>query len=182
MGFIFYAGSPRYVGENFVMPEISAATKRVGVFVNPETAVILQKVRDHKLDFVQLHGTETPEQCIELKKEGVHIIKVFSVDDHMDFKITEKYRDLVDYFLFDTKGRLYGGNAQPFNWNVLSHYDQTTPFFLSGGIASEHVEKIRQLSLPALQVIDINSGVEIRPAFKDVNKIKAMKALLNPKL
>jgi phosphoribosylanthranilate isomerase len=181
MGFIFYAASPRYVGEDFVMPDIPPATKRVGVFVNADDAVIRQKVRDYKLDFVQLHGAESPDQCARLKKENVGVIKVFSVDDEIDFKITEKYRGLVDYFLFDTKGKFPGGNAQTFNWDVLSRYDQKTPFFLSGGIRPEHVAEIRKLRLPALQIIDINSGVELRPAFKDINKIKAMKALLTSK-
>ena len=178
MGFIFYPASPRYVGDDFMMPEIPPATKRVGVFVNADTSFILQKVGVYQLDFVQLHGAESPDQCRELKNEGVGVIKVVSVDDETDFKITEKYAHLVDYFLFDTKGKLYGGNAQTFNWNVLSRYHQKVPFFLSGGITPDHIGKIRRLALPALEVIDVNSGVEVRPAFKDVNKIKAMKVLL----
>jgi phosphoribosylanthranilate isomerase len=182
MGFIFYAASPRYVGDDFTVPEISSATKRVGVFVNAETDVMLRKVLDNKLDYIQLHGTESPEQCRELKNEGIRVIKVFSVDDRMDFEITEAYQNVVDYFLFDTKGKFYGGNARTFDWNMLSRYNQKIPFFLSGGISPEHIKKIRRLNLPALEVIDINSGVEVRPAFKDVSKIKAMKAELNSKL
>jgi phosphoribosylanthranilate isomerase len=181
MGFIFYPASPRYVGEDFVVPEISSDTLRVGVFVNAGTEDILLKTRNNALDFVQLHGEESPAQCLELKKSGVGIIKVFSVDDEMDFRVTENYKDVVDFFLFDTKGKHYGGNARTFNWEVLSRYDQTIPFFLSGGITPNHVESIRKLELPFLQVIDVNSGVEISPALKDINKISAMKALLNPK-
>lgn len=182
MGFIFYRPSPRYVGDDFKMPDIlSPATRRVGVFVNEVNSVIEQKVKEHNLDYVQLHGDETPEQCRELKNLGIGVIKVFSVDDNMDFSVTQKYRDAVDYFLFDTKGKYFGGNAVRFNWELLSRYDQRIPFFLSGGISPEHIEEIQRLGNINLVAIDVNSGVEISPAFKDVKKIQAIKTILNIK-
>jgi len=183
MGFIFYAHSPRYVGDDFRIPEsLPPSTKRVGVFVNESTKVILKKVKDHLLDFVQLHGEETAEQCLELKKHNIGVIKVFSVDDQTDFSSTRDYQDSVDYFLFDTKGKLYGGNARRFNWSVLARYDQKIPFFLSGGITPEHIEEINKLMNLNLMAIDVNSGVEMSPAVKDVNKIKAIRETLNIKI
>ena len=182
MGFIFYEGTPRFVGEDFILPEnIPPATKKVGVFVNASTEAILKKVRNHQLDLVQLHGNETAEQCKELKDQGVNIIKVFSVDDDTDFNVTKEFEKTVDYFLFDTKGKYFGGNAKRFNWKVLSRYDQRIPFFLSGGITPGHVEEVKGLTGLNLLAIDVNSGVEISPACKDVNKIKAIKAILNTK-
>lgn len=181
LGFIFYPPSPRYVGEDFKMPTLPADIRRVGVFVNEANAVILQMVRDHSLDFVQLHGHESVDQCRELKAKGVGVIKVFSVDDEMDFEITHGYRDTVDYFLFDTKGNLYGGNAMRFNWDVLARYDLNVPFFLSGGIAPEHVSDIKRLENINLVAIDVNSGVEVRPGLKDPRRIEAIKLKLNDK-
>ena len=182
MGFIFYPPSPRYVGDDFKMPDsVSSTTRRVGVFVNEMTSVIIQKVKEHGLDYVQLHGNESAAQCLELKNHGIGVIKVFSVDDEMDFTVTRAYRNAVDYFLFDTKGKYFGGNATRFNWNVLSRYDQEVPFFLSGGISTEHIEEIKNLRDINLAAIDVNSGVEIRPAFKDVNKIESIKEILNIK-
>lgn len=182
MGFIFYRPSPRYVGDDFKMPEIlSPATRLVGVFVNEVNSVIERKVKEHNLDYVQLHGDETPEQCRELKNLGIGVIKVFPVDDNMDFSVTQKYCDAVDYFLFDTKGKYFGGNAVRFNWELLSRYDQRVPFFISGGITPEHIEEIQRLGNMNLVAIDVNSGVEISPAFKDVKKIQAIKAILNIK-
>src|SRR3989337_2476108 len=106
MAFIFYAGSPRYVGNDFKIPEnFPASTKRVGVFVNETNEAILEKVNEHALDFVQLHGRESVQQCRELKSHQVGIIKVFSVDDSMDFEATKSYAGVVDYFLFDKKGK-----------------------------------------------------------------------------
>ena len=182
MGFIFYAPLPRYVGDDFRMPgNLPAQTNRVGVFVNQSDALILQKIEESKLDFVQLHGEESAQQCHDIKKHGVGVIKVFSVDDDMNFQITEEYAQVADYFLFDTKGIHYGGNAKTFNWDVLSRYDQKVPFFLSGGITLEHITRIKQLKGLNLAAIDVNGGVEVRPAFKDVNKIKAIQAILNSK-
>lgn len=183
MGFIFYDKTPRYVGDDFFIPEeFPAATKRVGVFVNESSEGIVRKVEAFKLDMVQLHGHEPVSQCGELKDQGVDVIKVFSVDDDMDFKVTEAYGSVVDYFLFDTKGKFFGGNAQAFDWNVLTRYDQKVPFFLSGGITPENVERIGALNAFNIRAIDVNSGVELRPGLKDVEKIKAIKSILNSKL
>ena len=182
MGFIFYRDTPRFVGDDFILPrKMPSSTKRVGVFVNDSTESIMNKVNRYELDFVQLHGAETPEQCRELREEGVGVIKVFSVDDHTDFDLTAPYRHVVDYFLFDTKGKRYGGNATRFSWDVLSKYDQSVPFFLSGGITPENVSEISMLRNYNLFAIDINSGVEVRPALKDADKIRAIKKVITTK-
>ncbi|HET9486955.1 MAG TPA: phosphoribosylanthranilate isomerase [Chryseosolibacter sp.] len=179
MGFIFYDKTPRYVGDDFIFPEgFPSTTKRVGVFVNSSSQAILSKVGEFKLDFVQLHGHETVGQCRELRQQGLKVIKAFSVDENMDFTVTKPYKDAVDYILFDTKGKFYGGNARTFDWSVLARYDQAVPFFLSGGITPENVGAIKELKGLNIRAIDVNSGVERRPAFKDVEKIKAIKAIL----
>ena len=182
MGFIFYHKTPRYVGDDFSIPhDFPGATQRVGVFVNESVKLILEKVAAYKLDFVQLHGHESVAQCRELKDHGVGIIKVFSIDDTMDFRATKAYSSDVDYLLFDTKGKFFGGNAEAFDWRVLARYDQKVPFFLSGGITPENVEGIRELTSFNIEAIDVNSGVESRPALKDVAKIRAIKSILNHK-
>lgn len=181
MGFIFYPRSPRYVGNEFKIPEdFPKTTRRVGVFVNERNKLILEKVHACRLDFVQLHGNETAAQCRELKGLGVGIIKAFSVDDDMDFQSIKEYEDTVDYFLFDSKGKFYGGNAKTFDWTVLRRYDQAIPFFLSGGITPGHIQEIKNLDFNLI-AIDVNSGVEIEPGFKDVKKIKAIQTILNKK-
>lgn len=178
MGFIFYAPSPRYVGEDFTV-EFSPTTKRVGVFVNETTEAMVKKVHALKLDYLQLHGQETVKQCEDLKTQGIKIIKVFSVDDEFDFSKTTPYKPVVDFFLFDTKGKYYGGNAVAFNWNILKQYDQQVPFFLSGGIAPANAEEIKKMGAMNMHAVDLNSGVELAPALKDVNKIIEIKKILN---
>ncbi len=133
-----------------------------------------QRASSLKLDFAQLHGNETPEQCDELKATRLGVIKVFSLDDHFNFDVTKPYRDVVDYFLFDTKGKYYGGNAKAFNWENLRRYDQEVPFFLSGGLSPDNVNTLGNIQKMNLHALDLNSGVEISPGIKDLEKIKTV--------
>ena len=178
LGFIFYPKSPRFVGESFDIPgNLPASIKRVGVFVNEANAIILAKSPSLKLDFAQLHGSESPAQCDELKATGLGVIKVFSLDDDFNFDVTKAYREVVDYFLFDTKGKYYGGNAKAFNWETLRQYDQEVPFFLSGGLSPDNVNTLGDIQKMNLHALDLNSGVEISPGLKDIEKIKTVMTL-----
>lgn len=178
IGFIFYEHSPRYVGENFSMPLLPSSTKRVGVFVNESADVIARMVDRFSLDLVQLHGNEAPEVCAVLKKSNVGVIKVFSVGEAMDFKVTAPYHGVADYFLFDTKGKYFGGNGSAFNWDLLQGYDQVTPFFLSGGLTPENISDLKGGSELNIYALDFNSGVEISAGLKDIRKIREVKQSL----
>ncbi len=177
MGFIFYKPSPRYVGHNFVMPELPKEIKKVGVFVNEEIAVISKLVYDHKLDYVQLHGRESVEDCRSLKQLGIGVIKVFSIDSTFDFDSTIPYETIVDFFLFDTKGKFHGGNAVPFDWNLLEGYNQKIPFFLGGGLTIQNIAEVKSLSRMNLYGIDVNSGVEDSPGNKSISRIQAVQKI-----
>jgi phosphoribosylanthranilate isomerase len=180
MGLIFYPQSPRYVGKHFALPaSLPAEIERVGVFVNETTTRMRSIAERHRLGFVQLHGNETAGQCMELRHAGLKVIKVFSVDETMDFRTTRAYADGCDYFLFDTKGKYFGGNARSFDWNILDRYDQQLPFFLSGGLSMSNVPEIGKLEGMNLHAIDINSGVESAPALKDIGKIREVKKLMD---
>lgn len=173
MGFIFYESSPRYVGKDFQVPvNLPPAIKKVGVFVNETIEKMMDLVMQHKLDLVQLHGEEAPSTCQRLKEAGVGVIKVFSVDGNFSFDVVVPYESVVDYFLFDTKGKWPGGNGVPFDWQTLKSYKGTVPYFLSGGINAANISQISQLQDSRLMAIDINSGVEDRPGWKDMNKLK----------
>ena len=180
LGFIFYEQSPRYVGKSFSIPtNLPASISKVGVFVNEKSETIQLLVKRYQLDFVQLHGQELPADCERLKQFGVKIIKAFSVDSNFDFNSTMPYESMVDYFLFDTKGKKYGGNAVAFDWSLLNQYHQRIPFFLSGGLNPENIKTITTLSTMNLHALDINSGVEISPGIKDVVMIQS---ILNSKI
>ena len=178
MGFIFYDKSPRYVTEDFTLPRIDSGIRKVGVFVNEGTELILRKVEQYKLDFVQLHGTESVEQCAEVSQK-VDVIKAFSIDETFDFDALKPFENHVTYFLFDTKGRYFGGNAKTFDWNLLKKYNQQVPFFLSGGITPENVSNVDGLRNLNIHAIDVNSGVEDAPGIKNSTKIKMIKSVLH---
>lgn len=174
MGLIFYHGSPRditNVSEYAKGFHIPVPFRKVGVFVDSTPEEILKKKVLYKLDYVQLHGNESPDFCHTLQKRGISLIKAFPIASREDLLQTSAYEGYVDYFLFDTKCPGYGGSGQLFDWSILSYYSGTTPFLLSGGINPGSVKEIQQLNHPQLAGIDINSGFEIEPGIKDVNKI-----------
>lgn len=173
MGFIFYPSSPRYVGESFRLTDsFSPEITPVGVFVNETTEIIKTVASQVGLKMIQLHGRESADQCRELKSEGYQVVKVFSVDNNFDFMMTKPYKKAVNYFLFDTKGKYFGGNSETFDWDLLKRYDQHIPFFLSGGLSPENVDKVSKLKGMNVHALDINSGVEVSPGIKDYNKVK----------
>ena len=182
IGLIFYEKSPRFLEEkdidlNYLKGPIqrfentNEYIRKVGVFVDAESSYILSKVEEYNLDYVQLHGNENIFYCEKLKKAGLKIIKAFSVDKHFSFTNTEAYQYYCDYFLFDTKGENPGGNGLAFDWSILDNYKGDTPFFLSGGINPKMDEQIKSFHHPKLFGVDLNSGFEIEPGFKDIDLV-----------
>ena len=181
IGFIFYEPSPRNVDQNFT-PHFPENIKKIGVFVNASEAFIAEKATAFRLDYIQLHGNESPEFCRKLSKKGYRIIKAFSIFERFEFSILNHYETYCDYFLFDTRGKLPGGNGEVFNWNLLKKYEGSTPFFLSGGIDLPHIKRIADLQNhhPQLVGVDVNSRFEISPAIKDISKIAQLLEALQP--
>ena len=175
LGFIFYSGSARYVGDD-VGESLEAirrcAKSKVGVFVNETLDNISDKAGLYKLDYLQLHGSESPELCGKLRQCGYSIIKAFSIVSADDFKSTGDYSNCCDYFLFDTKCSGYGGSGQRFDWSLLDEYKGSVPFLLSGGLTPDCCDDLTRLSHAKFAGIDLNSGFEISPAMKDVGKLK----------
>ncbi|MDF1516662.1 MAG: phosphoribosylanthranilate isomerase [Lutibacter sp.] len=177
IGFIFYDKSKRFVVD-FPKIDIPSSTKKVGVFVNGSIDEIIEKANKHNLDFVQLHGNETPEFCSALSANNIKIIKAFSVDENFDFSAIKLFERHVSLFLFDTKGNNYGGNGIKFNWELLQNYTGKTPFLLSGGISKNDSAEIMKFKHPAFLGIDINSGFELEPGLKNIKEIKEFKSLI----
>lgn len=171
LGFIFFEKSARCAA-GFPAPLLPKTTQGVGVFVNENTEIIIENCKTYGLSCVQLHGKETPEQAAELKTEGFTVIKVFSVGVDFDFSQLEPYEQVVDFFLFDTKGKLPGGNGTTFDWSLLKEYPSQKPYFLSGGIGPEHVKIIQQITDDKLYAVDVNSCFEIEPGLKNPERVK----------
>ncbi len=179
VGMIFYDGSSRHIeadetaAENLRLLKISDfGIKKVGVFVNATKDTILQKVKSYNLNYVQLHGQETPEDCQVLQQSNLSIIKAFALDEHFDFERLNEYAPYCDYFLFDTKGKLPGGNGVTFNWGLLDKYKLDVPFLLSGGIGLDQLTALKTFTHPQLIGIDLNSQFETSPGIKNIEKLK----------
>lgn len=171
MGFIFWAPSSRYVSEKPTF--LPTRQKRVGVFVDAHIEEVKSKADEYALDLIQLHGSESPAFCEWLKANSrQQLIKAFNIATQEDLEQTRPYEGLVDYFLFDTKAKMVGGNGTQFDWSVLSAYQGNTPFLLSGGIGPDDAEKVRNFHHPQLAGIDLNSRFELSPALKDIEKLK----------
>ena len=168
IGMIFWPRSKRFVAE--VPSYLPEHLKKVGVFVDSTLDDILQHISDYQLDIIQLHGQESPDFAKALKPHT--IIKAFNIEKADDLLQTEKYEGIADYFLFDTKGKMVGGNGQKFDWSVLTAYQGKTPFLLSGGIGPEDAESVRSFHHPRCIGIDLNSRFESEPGFKDINQLK----------
>ena len=179
VGFVFYINSPRFAGKN--TPALPDGIKKTGVFVNSHVEFIKKTIKNHSLQSVQLHGDETPDFCRLIKSLGVEVIKAINIIDNYDFKKLLPYQKFCNYFLFDTKGKLPGGNGYAFDWEILKDYTLNTPFFLSGGIGPEHISKIKKLlktNLP-IYAIDINSKFETKPGLKKIEIIEDFKNKIN---
>jgi phosphoribosylanthranilate isomerase len=173
MGFIFWHKSSRNVSE---MPSyLPTRQKRVGVFVDADIKEVTEKAKEYALDLIQLHGKETPDYIQRLRSlcplrgdRATAIIKALNIADAEDLAQTAQYEGIVDYFLFDTKSKLVGGNGTQFDWSVLHAYQGDTPFILSGGIGPDDAEKVKNFQHPMCAGIDLNSRFETAPALKDI--------------
>ncbi|WP_431608945.1 phosphoribosylanthranilate isomerase [Chryseobacterium sp. 'Rf worker isolate 10'] len=187
LGFIFYEKSPRYVLNHLSLEEIYAINHqgKVGVFVNEETDFILKIVQQAKLNLVQLHGDESDDFIIELRQKlnpEVGIIKAIRVGNN-DYDNKEKIAQTlssnlqpVNYYLFDTDSKAFGGTGKQFDWNILNEIEIPLPYFLSGGISEENIGNMEALKQRPF-ALDINSKFEKEPGNKNINKIKEFKIL-----
>ena len=185
IGFIFYEESARHFDAHRI-PEISNIIKKTGVFVDSGLDFVVEKISKHNLKAVQLHGKESPEYCKQLLGKNIEIIKVFSIKNEFDFSVLKPYDGIVDYFLFDTKGKLPGGNGYVFDWTILNNYPSTTPFFLSGGIGLSQIEDINKFQKSEASkycyALDVNSKFEIEPGLKNIEDLKKFKNNLTSRI
>ena len=195
MGFIFYAKSPRYVKSinthagiipNMANSKVKDSTetgtrlpKKVGVFVNEMPQMVITHAYNYELDYLQLHGDESPVYIDNLKRTlvpdilpDVKIIKALSIREADDVKRWRQYEGHADMLLFDTRCEGYGGSGEQFPWAVLNDYDGNIPFLLSGGIGPDDAERIKAFHHPMCIGIDLNSKFESEPGVKNVEMLR----------
>ncbi|QNL48929.1 phosphoribosylanthranilate isomerase [Olivibacter sp. SDN3] len=176
LGFIFYDKSPRYVGDlSQMFIKNLTNIKKVGVFVNDTLPNIQRSVSAYGLDVIQLHGNEHPAFVDKVKTStGVLTIKAFGIAPGFNWSELDAYKDNVDYFLFDTRDKAYGGTGLRFDWNLLNGYTLDKPYFLSGGISEKNIADVYKLKDQRLFAVDVNSRFELSPGIKDVKLLQSV--------
>ena len=168
IGNIFYDKSPRNLSSI-----IHTSVTKVGVFVKESLVAIKEKIVEHNLTVIQLHGGESNDFCKAVKDLGVEVWKVFSIGD--DFE-TSKLKEFpyADKFLLDTKSKEYGGAGRKFDWALLNEIDKKTPkqYFLAGGICPNDAKEIKELKLENIFGLDLNSRFESSPGVKNIEELK----------
>ena len=173
-GMIFYDQSKRFAGdklkdESTTVKALSIA--KVGVFVNADIEQVKTLIAEYGLTAVQLHGDETDEYCLDLMDKA-KVIKVFRIADQQDInELVKPFEEVCDYYLFDTNIETYGGSGLQFNWQMIEKAVINKPFFLSGGIGIEDVEKIKAFKHPYFYGVDVNSRLELSPGIKDMQVV-----------
>lgn len=200
MGFVFIPDSPRYVqmisSHAGIIPdyseqklaegmqtnrsdEVCHRIKRVGVFANDMPQNIVTRVYNYDLDYVQLNGSESPIMIDNLLRTicpdirpTLQIIKKIEINGIEDLEVCEAYKEVVDLFLFDIK-REASEQATLEKINaILSAYNGSIPFLLSGGIGFFNASLLQSLHHPQLQGINVNEEFETQPGVKDVEKLR----------
>ena len=185
LGFIFYEKSPRYVLHHLSLKEIAEIPHfgKVGVFVNESIKAIVEITTESQLDIIQLHGNENEKFILQLKQilgNNIKIIKVIRIGnqsfDELQKTINQQPSS-VNYLLFDTDSKTFGGTGKTFDWQILNEIEISKPYFLSGGISLENIHQLSTINHQPL-ALDINSKFETEPGIKNLEKIKTFKSLL----
>ncbi|MGB8227289.1 MAG: phosphoribosylanthranilate isomerase [Sedimentisphaerales bacterium] len=175
LGFNFYPQSPRYIEPQEaekIIAKLPASLDMVGLFVNADADTIRKIAGDLMLDWVQLHGDESPQFCALLDNMSAQIIKAIRVKDGKDIDYVKNFA--TDALLLDAYNpSLYGGTGQRFDWSTLP---ELTGYllgktFLAGGINPENVAEALGLGFYG---IDVCSGIEDSPRKKNHIKMEEL--------
>lgn len=172
LGFIFYPHSPRNVAPDAargIIARLPLFVLSVGVFVDEEAGTVQELAASVGLDWVQLHGNESPQYCRGL---GRRVIKAFRIQDAASLAPLADYQDAAQAFLLDTyrAGRI-GGTGEAFDWSVAHQAQKYGPIILAGGLTAKNVAHAINIAQP--QAVDVASGVEVAPGKKDPEKLRA---------
>ncbi|MGZ5907798.1 MAG: phosphoribosylanthranilate isomerase [Reyranella sp.] len=178
VGFVTYPRSPRHVASNDVLKALGARVAkgviRTGLFVDPDDALLDERLATGAIDLLQLHGAETPERVAAIKaRTGKPVMKVIKVAQASDVERgIAVYASVADRLMFDTaEGALPGGNAKAFDWTFLSGRTVPLPWILAGGLTSDNVAGAVRVT--GARAVDVSSGVESSRGVKSIDLIRA---------
>ncbi|MEQ9813235.1 MAG: phosphoribosylanthranilate isomerase [Azospirillaceae bacterium] len=183
VGFVFYPPSPRSLDPVLAAQlarRLPTGMRSVGLFVEPDDALLDRVLSTVPLDLIQLHGQEMPGRVAEIRDGlSLPVMKAVKIAERADLDAAVDYVPVADILLFDAKpprnvAALPGGNGLAFDWSLLAGRRWPKPWMLSGGLDAGNVaEAIARTGAPA---VDVSSGVEDRPGHKDPARVTAFLA------
>jgi phosphoribosylanthranilate isomerase len=177
VGFVTYPKSPRHISTDILKAlgaRVPKSVGRVGLFVDPDDALLDERLATGAIDMLQLHGSETPARVAELKarfgKPAMKVIKVAKAGDVEQG--VAAYASVADRLMFEpADGILPGGNGKPFDWTILSGRKVPAPWILAGGLTPDNVAEAVRVT--GARAVDVSSGVESSRGVKSIELIRA---------
>jgi phosphoribosylanthranilate isomerase len=177
VGFVTFPKSPRHISTETMRvlgALVPKTVTRVGLFVDPDDALLDEKLATGALDLLQLHGSETPERLAAIRRRtGKPVMKAIKVGSPADIEQgIEAYAGVADRLMFEApEGMLPGGNGKPFDWTFLAGRRVPLPWFLAGGLNADNVAEAVRVT--GTLGVDVSSGVESSRGVKSVDLIRA---------
>ena len=177
VGFVTFPKSPRHISTETMRAlgaRVPKSVTRVGLFVDPDDALLDEKLATGAIDLLQLHGSETPERVAAIKaRTGRAVMKVIKVAAAGDVERgIAAYSSIADRLMFDAaEGTLPGGNAKVFDWTTLSGRSVPVPWMLAGGLTPANVAEAVRVT--HARAVDVSSGVESARGVKSIDLIRA---------
>jgi phosphoribosylanthranilate isomerase len=173
IGLVFFPPSPRNIAPpaaKVLADKARGRAKIVALMVDPDDALLESVMQSANPDVLQLHGHESPERVREIHRRwGRPVMKAIPVEKAEDAEAALAYQGVADLILFDARAPVEstrpGGNGAPFDWRALVGVKDRVSFMLSGGLTPDNVADAIRISGAA--VVDVSSGVEVRPGEKD---------------
>jgi phosphoribosylanthranilate isomerase len=178
VGFVFFPPSPRHLDfarAAQLAARVPSHVRRVGVFVDPDDALIEQAVASGTVDAVQLHKTAAPRVAAIRARSGLESWAAVAVKTRADLDAARGFVGAADRILYDAKtpddAKLPGGMGLRFDWSLLDGFRHPLPWALSGGLDPANVGEA--IARTGAELVDVSSGVESAPGVKDMDKIGA---------
>ncbi len=178
VGFVLVEKSKRFINLKkleLLSKIVSKPLKSVALLADPSDDLLEKLLSKSKVDYIQLHGAESPERVEEIAKiTKVPLIKAIGVEKNSDLLTIRYYERFAEYMLLDSKikesGPLKGGRGISFNWNIIKGFNFNKPWFLAGGLNANNV--IDAMKVTGAKMLDVSTGVETNPGKKSFDKMR----------
>ncbi len=176
LGINFYPKSKRFIALDEALPwlkEIGDAVPRVAVTVNAIDDELKRIADSGGIDWIQLHGDETPNRVESLIQQGLPVFRAMGVKDETMLESAAAYPGST--LLLDAYAPAeYGGSGETMDWTLGAKAVQQWPdrqIILAGGLVPDNVAAAVEQVRP--DGVDVASGVESEPGVKDVALVRA---------